>query len=203
MLIDTDVIIWYMRGNQKALEILEKNRRFTVSVISYVELVQGGKMSESNDSKLQLVTFQLGAESYGIDIMIVDGIVRVEETRSIPNAPDYVDGIFNLRGEIIPIINLHKRFQIRRAELSEEDMLLRGFIIIKISGMKIGVIIDKISRVISVDLNTMQIPPQMLSGIGAEYIQGVFTREEGYLILLDIEKLFDPRELQQLGQLSS
>ncbi|MEA1911878.1 MAG: chemotaxis protein CheW, partial [Spirochaetota bacterium] len=57
-------------------------------------------MDESNNNnKLQLVTFQLGAESYGIDIMIVDGIVRVEETRSIPNAPDYVDGIFNLRGE--------------------------------------------------------------------------------------------------------
>ena len=160
-------------------------------------------MAESNDSNLQLVTFQLGAESYGIDIMIVDGIVRVEETRSIPNAPSYVDGIFNLRGEIIPIINLHKRFQIRRAELSEEDMLLSGFIIIKIGGMKLGIIIDKISRVISVDLNKMQLPPQMLSGIGAEYIQGVFTREEGYLILLDIERLFDPRELQQLGTLSS
>ena len=82
-------------------------------------------------------------------------------------------------------------------------MLLTGFIIIKISGMKIGVIIDKISRVITVDLDKMQLPPQMLSGIGAEYIQGVFTREEGYLILLDIERLFDPRELQQLGNLSS
>jgi purine-binding chemotaxis protein CheW len=163
----------------------------------------GGKMADSNDNKLQLVTFQLGSESYGIDIMIVDGIVRVEETRSIPNAPDYVDGIFNLRGEIIPIINLHKRFQIRRAELSEEDMLLRGFIIIKIIGMKLGIIIDKISRVISVDLEKMQQPPQMLSGIGAEYIQGVFTRDEEYLILLDIERLFDPRELQQLGSLSS
>ncbi len=160
-------------------------------------------MADTNESKLQLVTFQLGSESYGIDIMIVDGIVRVEETRSIPNAPNYVDGIFNLRGEIIPIINLHKRFQIRRAELSEEDMLLSGFIIIKISGMKLGIIIDKISRVITVDLDKMQLPPQMLSGIGAEYIQGVFTREEEYLILLDIERLFDPRELQQLGNLSS
>lgn len=160
-------------------------------------------MAESNDSILQLVTFQLGAESYGIDIMIVDGIVRVEETRSIPNAPNYVDGIFNLRGEIIPIINLHKRFQIRRAVLSEEDMLLSGFVIIKIGEMKLGIIIDKISRVITVDLNKMQLPPQMLSGIGAEYIQGVFTREEGYLILLDIERLFDPKELQQLGRISS
>ncbi len=160
-------------------------------------------MAESNDSKLQLVTFQLGVESYGIDIMIVDGIVRIAETRAIPNAPNYVDGIFNLRGEIIPIINLHKRFQIRRPELSEEDRLLSGFIIIKISGMKLGIIIDKISRVITVDLKTMQQPPQMLSGIGAEYIQGVFTREESYLILLDIERLFDPRELQQLGQLSN
>lgn len=160
-------------------------------------------MSESDNGKLQLVTFQLGVENYGIDIMIVEGIVRAEETRSIPNSPNYVEGIFNLRGEIIPIINLHKRFHIRRSELSEEDMLLSGFIIIKISGMKIGVIIDKISRVLSFDLDAMQKPPQMLTGIGAEYIQGVFTRDEGYLILLDIERLFDLRELQQLGQLSS
>ena len=159
-------------------------------------------MAESNDNKIQLVTFQLGTESYGIDIMIVDGIVKVEETRSIPNAPSYVDGIFNMRGEIIPIINLHKRFQIRRPVLSEEDILLSGFIIIKVSGMKIGIIIDKISRVITVDLNKMQLPPQMLSGIGAEYIQGVFTRDEGYLILLEIERLFDPKELQKLGNLS-
>jgi purine-binding chemotaxis protein CheW len=100
-------------------------------------------MAEIEDKKLQLVTFQLGEELYGIDIMTVEGIVRVEETRSIPNAPDYVDGIFNLRGEIIPIISLHKRFHLHRPEMSEEDELLSGFVIIRINGTKLGIIIDK------------------------------------------------------------
>lgn len=160
-------------------------------------------MAGNEERKLQIVTFQLGEELYGIDIMTVEGIVRMEETRPIPNAPVYVDGIFNLRGEIIPIISLHKRFQLRKSVLSEEDELLSGFIIIKISGMKLGIIIDKVSRVVTVDLNKMQKPPQMLSGIGAEYIQGVYNRDEGYLIILNIERLFDPQELKKLETINN
>jgi purine-binding chemotaxis protein CheW len=166
-----------------------------------VKTTSGGKMAD-NDIQMQLVTFQLGEEHYGIDIMMVDGIVRAQEVRPIPNAPTYVEGIFNLRGEIIPIINLHKRFHLRKAELSEEDQLLSGFIIIDINGMKLGVIIDKVSRVVTVETSKIQPPPQMLSGIGAEYIQGVYNREDGYLIVLDILRLFDPKELQQLGEIS-
>ncbi|MDZ7795078.1 MAG: chemotaxis protein CheW [Spirochaetia bacterium] len=160
-------------------------------------------MADGEEKQMQLVTFQLGAELYGIDIMSVDGIVRVEDVRTIPNAPAYVEGIFNLRGDIIPIINLHKRFHLKRAALSEEDKLLSGFIIIDINGMKLGMVIDKVSRVLTVDMNKMQPPPQMISGIGAEYIQGVFNREDGYLIVLDIQRLFDPKELQQLGDIAT
>jgi purine-binding chemotaxis protein CheW len=160
-------------------------------------------MADSENRQLQLVTFELAEELYGIDIMSVDGIVRREDVRPIPNAPSYVEGIFNLRGDIIPIINLHKRFHLKRPKMSEEDQLLSGFIIIEINGMKLGVIIDKVSRVLTVDLHKMQPPPQLLSGIGAEYIQGVYNREEGYLIVLDIQRLFDPKELQQLGDIAS
>ncbi|MGC9313497.1 MAG: chemotaxis protein CheW [Sediminispirochaetaceae bacterium] len=160
-------------------------------------------MTDGDVKQKQLVTFQLGQELYGIDIMSVDGIVRVEDVRPIPNAPIYVEGIFNLRGEIIPIINLHKRFQIKKAVMSEEDKLLSGFIIIEIDGMKLGMVIDKVSRVLTIDLDKMQPPPQMISGIGAEYIQGVVKRDEGYLIVLDIQRLFDPKELQQLGDITA
>ncbi|MFP4180652.1 MAG: chemotaxis protein CheW [Spirochaetaceae bacterium] len=165
--------------------------------------MSNSQIQQSSTKQLQLVTFQLGEELYGIDIMSVDGIVRVEDVRPIPNAPSYVEGIFKLRGDIIPIINLHKRFHLKRPKLSEEDELLSGFIIIDINGMKLGVIIDKVSRVITVELNKMQPPPQMISGIGAEYIQGVYNREDGYLIVLDIHRLFDPKELQQLGDIAS
>jgi purine-binding chemotaxis protein CheW len=151
--------------------------------------------------KLQLVTFQIGSEYYGIDIMDVDGIVKVEDVRPIPNAPAYVEGIFNLRGSIIPVINLHKRFHIKPPELSEEDALLSGFVIIDIQDMQLAIIIDKVSRVITISTVEIQPPPQVISGIGAEYIQGVIKRDEGYLIILDIRRLFNLKELEQLGNI--
>ena len=149
----------------------------------------------------QLVTFQLGEELYGINIMDVKEIVRVQAIRAIPNAPTYVEGIFNLRSEIIPIINLHKRFHLRKLVTSEEDELLSGFIILDIDGMKLGIIIDRISRVVTIEKENIQPPPQMFSGIGAEYIEGVVRQEQGYLIILDIRDLFNPKELQKIADL--
>ncbi len=159
-------------------------------------------MMAEKDRQIQLVTFQLGEEHYGIDIMDVKEIYKIQETRPIPNAPPYVEGIFNLRGDIIPVINLHRRFHLKRLVQSDDDALLSGFVIIDINGMKLGIIIDKVSRVVTVDAEKIQPPPQMISGIGAEYIQGVIQEEEGYLIILDIRRLFDPKELQQLNRLS-
>lgn len=150
------------------------------------------------ENQLQLVTFQLGAELYGIDIMDVKEIVRIQEIRAIPNAPVYVEGLYNLRGEIIPIINLHKRFHLKRAVLGEDEDLLSGFIIIEVDGMKLGVIIDKIERVTPIEASDIQPPPQMLSGIGSEYIQGVVNQKGGYLIILDIRRLFNAKELQKI-----
>ena len=149
----------------------------------------------------QLVTFQLGEELYGINIMDVKEIVRVQDVRGIPNSPTYVEGIFHLRSEIIPIINLHKRFHLRKTAISEEDELLSGFIILDIDGMKLGIIIDKVSRVVTIEKEDVQPPPQMVSGIGAEYIQGVVRQETGYLIILDIRDLFNPKELQKIAEL--
>ena len=151
----------------------------------------------------QLVTFQLGEELYGVNIMDVKEIVRVQAIREIPNAPTYVEGIFNLRSQIIPIINLHKRFHLRKLVTSEEDELLSGFVILDIDGMKLGVIIDRISRVVTIEKEQVQPPPQMFSGIGAEYITGVVRQEQdqGYLIILDIRNLFNPKELQKIAEL--
>lgn len=155
---------------------------------------------EKMDSK-QLVTFQLGEELYGVNIMDVKEIVRVQSIRAIPNAPTYVEGIFNLRSEIIPIISLHKRFHIKKMITSEEDELLSGFVILDIDGMKLGIIIDKISRVVTIEKDQVQPPPQMFSGIGSEYVMGVVRQEQGYLILLDIRSLFNPKELQKIAEL--
>ncbi|MDR2803039.1 MAG: chemotaxis protein CheW [Treponema sp.] len=148
--------------------------------------------------QLQLVTFQLGAELYGVDILDVKEIVRVQAVRTVPNAPYYVEGFFNLRSEIIPIVNLHKRFALKKSDLAPEDELLSGFVILDIDGMKLGVIIDRVSRVVTIEKTEIQPPPQMLSGIGAEYVQGVVRQNEGYLIVLNIRNLFNLKEIQNL-----
>lgn len=156
-------------------------------------------MAES--TSYQLVTFQLGEELYGVDIMDVKEIVKVQSVRPIPNAPYYVEGIINLRSEIIPIINLHKRFHLRKVEIQSEDDVDEnegGFIILDIEGNKIGIIIDRIARVVQVETSEIKPPPQMLTGIGTEYIQGVVRQNENYLIILDTRKMFNPKELQKI-----
>lgn len=153
------------------------------------------------DTQIQLVTFQISDELYGIDIMDVKEIVRVQDIRPIPNAPSYVEGLFNLRGEIIPIISLHKRFHLKKAQLGEDGELLSGFIIIDLGDMKLGVIIDKVERVVAIEASEIKPPPQMLKGIGAEYIQGVVNKETCYLIILDIRKLFSAKELMKIEEI--
>lgn len=156
-----------------------------------------------DDFQIQMVTFQLGIEKYGIDIMDVQEIVSKQEIRTIPNAPAYVEGIFNLRGYIIPVINLHKRFQIEKAQLDEDEELLSGFIIVNINNMKLGVIIDKVMKVVYIKSGEIHPPPKLISGIGAEYIHGVVNSEnDEYLVLLDIHKLFDPEELKRLESIA-
>lgn len=151
------------------------------------------------DAQFQLVTFHLGEELYGVNILDVKEIVRLQTVRNIPNAPYYVEGIINLRGEIIPIIDLHKRFKIQTI-LNQEDIDLEGgFIILNIENNRMGIMIDKVERVVTVHAEEVKEPPQMLSGIGNEYIEGVIRQDQGsYLIMLNIRKLFNPKELQKI-----
>ena len=152
----------------------------------------------ANDMTYQMVTFHLGEELYGVNIMDVKEIVRLQNVRVIPNAPYYVEGIINLRSEIIPIIDLHKRFKIQSVNRSEDIEMEGGFIILNIDGSKIGIIIDKVERVVTVKGEDVKDPPQMLSGIGTEYIEGVVREENGYLIMLNTRKLFNAKELQKI-----
>ena len=148
--------------------------------------------------QFQLVTFRLGEELYGVNIMDVKEIVRLQNVRVIPNPPYYVEGIIKLRSDIIPIIDLHKRFNIQSTAKPEDIEMEGGFIILDIEGSKIGIIIDKVERVVTIKEEDVKEPPQMLSGIGNEYIEGVVREDHGYLIMLNTRKLFNASELQKI-----
>lgn len=151
------------------------------------------------DTSMSLVTFKISSELYGIDIMEVREIIRFTEITPIPNSPEFVDGVITIRGEIIPIVDLGKRFHFEPVTFTEDEELLRGIIVIMVEDMTIGILIDQVNRVISINSNQVQPPPQMISGIGAEYIQGVTKLDENLLVILNTGKLFSKRELMQLS----
>ena len=147
---------------------------------------------ESTESRAELedstnlVTFRLGSGEYAIDIMQAKEIIKMEKITLIPNAPDFVEGVINLRGNIIPIIDLKKRFNLEEIEGDKNT----GIIIVKIEDVDMGIIIDSISKVVSIANSDIQPPPPMLSGIGQKYIKGVGKLEDKLLVVLDLEKLF-------------
>lgn len=146
---------------------------------------------ENNENKvdvensINLVTFKLGNNEYAIDIMQAKEIIKMEKITLIPNAPDYVEGVINLRGNIIPIVDLKKRFNLEENDGEKNT----GIIIVKIDDVDMGIIIDAISKVVSIATSNIQPPPPMLSGIGQKYIKGVAKLEDKLLVVLDLEKL--------------
>lgn len=142
---------------------------------------------DKDNGSISLVTFRLGSGEYAIDIMQAKEIIKIEKITLIPNAPDFVEGVINLRGNIIPIIDLKKRFKIEDLTNQEKNT---GIIIVKIDNLDMGIIIDSISKVVSIANSNIQPPPPMFSGIGQRYIKGVGKIGDKLLVVLDLAKLF-------------
>lgn len=138
------------------------------------------------EESTNLVTFRLGSGEYAIDIMQAKEIIKMEKITLIPNAPYFVEGVINLRGNIIPIIDLKKRFNLEESEGDKNT----GIIIAKIEDVDMGIMIDSVSKVVSISNSDIQPPPSMLQGIGQRYIKGVGKLEDKLLVVLDLDKLF-------------
>ena len=145
------------------------------------------------EDSTNLVTFRLGNGEYAIDIMQAKEIIKMEKITLIPNAPEFVEGVINLRGNIIPIIDLKKRFNLEETEGDKNT----GIIIVKIEDVDMRIIIDAISKVVSISNSDIQPPPPVLSGIGQKYIKGVGKLEDKLLVVLDLEKLFASDEEEE------
>ena len=145
---------------------------------------------------LQLVTFRIGEEEFGVDILLVQEIIRKMNITRVPRAPDFVEGVINLRGKVIPIIDLRKRFGL---ETKEYDKNTR-FIVIEINDMIVGFVVDSVSEVLRIPSDTVEPPPPVVSGLDSEYISGVGKLEDRLLILLDLDRLLSREEKTQLSQ---
>lgn len=139
----------------------------------------------------QMVVFQLAEQTYGISIDVVFEIIRMAAITKVPRTPHFVEGVINLRGKIIPVIDLCKRFNL---PLSEQTVATR-IIIVDVGGNTIGMIVDGVSEVLRIPLDSIEPPPSMVHGVDAAYLRGVAILDSRLVILLNLEKvLYDNRQ---------
>ena len=146
----------------------------------------------------QIVIFNLGKEAYGIDIKKVVEIVLHQEIRHVPDAPSYIEGIVNLRGDIYPIYNLRTRFEMESKEADENTKI----IVIRTPEMNVGFIVDSVSEILNVPIRNIEDAPNIISSKDdGRYIQGVAKEENRIIVLLDIDKLVSDRDYDLMNDM--
>ncbi|HBQ24776.1 MAG TPA: chemotaxis protein CheW [Syntrophomonas sp.] len=143
--------------------------------------------SYSQDNEIQVVAFNLGKEEYAVDILNVQDINRLLDITRVPRSESYIEGIVNLRGNIIPIINLHKRFNLQ-SEGNEED---KRIIVFQFNDLKVGIIVDEVSEVLHLKKEDIEETGKVYSSINAEHIKGIAKVNNRLLILLDLLKIME------------
>jgi purine-binding chemotaxis protein CheW len=144
---------------------------------------------ESGDV-LQLVTFSLGNEEFSVDILKVQEIIRLMELTRVPKAPEFIEGVINLRGKVIPVMDLRKRFGMPEAEDSSDARI----IVVELQNTTVGFRVDGVSEVLRLPADTVEPPPTMVCGVETEYIKGVGKLDDRLIILLDVEKVLTEDE---------
>lgn len=152
-----------------------------------------------SDELLQMVVFQLGGEEFGVEIMQVQEIIRMPEITQIPQSPDFVEGVINLRGRIIVVINLNKRFNLKSKEIDEHSRI----IVVEIGDNVVGMIVDSVNEVLRIHSSNVDPAPELImSKVSRDYITGVGKMEDRLLILLDLGKVLDKKEVEDLASLA-
>lgn len=149
---------------------------------------------EALKSSQQIVTFRLGSEEYGVDIMKVQEIILPGQITQVPEVPEFIEGVINLRGNVIPIIDLRKRFGQPIVAAGEETRI----IVVNVRERTMGVIVDAVSEVLRIAQDEIDPPPAAIAGLGKEYLKGLIKLGKRLLILLEIEKILSLDELSSL-----
>ena len=154
-----------------------------------------GKFAGTQDELLQLVSFRIGSEEFGVDILKVQEINRMVEITRVPQAPHYVEGVINLRGKVIPIVDLRKRFNL---EVKEYDKNTR-IVVVDIGGNIMGMVVDSVSEVLRLPISTIEPPPEIAAGVNSDYIKGVAKLEDRLLIFLDLSRVIEFEEMTAMA----
>ncbi|SDF93533.1 chemotaxis protein CheW [Desulfovibrio legallii] len=137
------------------------------------------------DNLLQLVTFHIGDEEFGVDILSVQEIIRPMQITMVPHAANYIEGVINLRGKVIPVINMRTRFNLPPVERDSRTRI----VVMEFNQKIVGFLVDGVSEVLRIPASTVEPAPPVVCGIGSEYIRGVGKLDDRLLILLDLDTL--------------
>ncbi len=161
--------------------------------MSLQDLVNVGNYGEA----LQIVSFKIGSEEFGVNILQVQEINRPIQITHVPNAPNFIEGVINLRGKIVPVVNLRKKFGLGEKEIDKNTRV----IVVELNNKIVGFIVDSVSEVLRISKKVVEPPPELISsGIDSEYIIGIAKLEERILILLDLEKVLSLEEKKSLKE---
>ena len=152
----------------------------------------------TTDAEEQLVVFKLGDESYGVSIEAVNTIIRLPDITAVPNAPDYVKGVINLRGLIVPVISLRSRFGLGEAESTKATRV----VVVENEGMQVGMIVDAVSETMSLPRANIEPLSPLVQSADAWYLRGVGKVGERLIILLALDRVLSGQIAETLSQIT-
>jgi purine-binding chemotaxis protein CheW len=146
---------------------------------------------DSKGLSSQYVTFQLGNETYGISILKLNEIIANQECTTIPNVPGFIKGVLNLRGIVVPVIDLRERFGMEKKAYDQFTVIM----ILDVSGRIMGLIVDAVSDVVTLAKDSIKPRPNFSTRIGVDFIHGMGVKDDKFIILLDVDRLLSDDEL--------
>lgn len=150
--------------------------------------------NESSDL-LQLVSFKIGNEEFGVDILKVQEINKMVPITKVPNSPVFVEGVINLRGKVIPIVDFRTRLGMQKIERTKDTRI----IVVDVESRIIGFIVDSVSEVLRIPRNITEAPPEIVAGVDSEFIKSVGKLEDRLLILIDLDMILSNEEKKEIN----
>lgn len=147
---------------------------------------------------LQLVSFMIDKEEFGVNILYVQEINRFIQITKVPNAPDFVEGVINLRGRVIPVIDLRTKFNLKKKVQDNNTRI----IVVEVDGKVVGFIVDSVKEVLRIPENITEPPPELATGVNSDYIMAVAKLEDRLITLLNLEKVLTNNEKKKLQEVA-
>lgn len=142
----------------------------------------------------QLVVFDLAGEHYGVDIAAVEGIIKMQAITAVPHAPAFVEGVTNLRGKVLPVIDLRKRFGLAQGQATKDSRI----VVVEMAGQTVGMVVDGVSEVLRISTEAIEPPSPIVTTVDSAFIRGIAKVGERLVILLDLGKVLTVEESASL-----